>query len=304
VHLLILTHSKKDPSFRVRWGRFVSELGDVEVREIGSGRRRLWKLARHAKTVVLHRRLLTARDFRALRQRARRLIYDFDDALCFRPDPPHRSFARERRFFRTVGRADVVLAGNRYLARLARLRAKRVMVFPSTVDVPEEPAARQKLDEFTAVWIGQRVTLPHLESVREAILATGVKLRVIADAAPDGAELVPWSLETEKQSLAECHVGLMPLPATPFTRGKCGFKLLQYYAAGLPAIASPVGVNRALAGGGAILARGPAEWAVALERLANDAPLRAELGAKGRAFVARRYAAGPLLERLKLVALQ
>ena len=299
MRLLVLTHRIEDPSFRVRWGRFLPELGDAQAFEISKDRAKALALAREASHVVLHRRLLGALDFSRLRRAARWLAYDFDDALCYRPEAPFRSFKREARFFRTVARVDLVLAGNRNLAGLARLKARRVMVLPSTVD--PYPGAVEKLPDFTAVWIGQRVTLPHLETVREAVLGAGVKLRVIADAAPEGAELVRWSLEGEGRALAQCHVGLMPLPATPFARGKCGFKLLQYYAAGLAVIASPVGVNRTLAGGGAISARTPAEWVAALEAL-RDPELRDRLGARGRLFVRRRYAAGPLLERLKRVA--
>ena len=301
MHLLVLTQSRDDPSFRVRWGRFLPQLGDVRVCEIQKNRRDMFDQAREADIVVLHRRLLGARDFARLRKCTRRLVYDFDDALCYRPDAPHRSRKRESRFFRTVARSDLVLAGNRNLAGLARLRASRVHVIPSTVDAWEGPPPK-KLDEFTVVWIGQRATLPHLEMVRPRLLEAGFRLRVIADEAPEGCEFVPWSLESEVRALAECHVGLMPLPSNPFTRGKCGYKLLQYYAAAMPAIASPVGVNRTLAAGGALLARDPAEWIDALHRL-RDKGLRETLGAEGLAFVKRRYAAGPLVERLRRVAL-
>jgi glycosyltransferase involved in cell wall biosynthesis len=150
------------------------------------------------------------------------------------------------------------------------------------------------------VWIGQKATLPYLEPIVAAVRDAGYKLRVIADAAPPGAELVPWSLETEHARLAECHVGLAPLPGDPFARGKCGYKLLQYYAAGLPAVASPVGVHRTLAEGGALLARTPAEWAAALRRLLDE---RGSRGPKGRAFVERRYAAAAVAERLKRILL-
>jgi glycosyltransferase involved in cell wall biosynthesis len=91
---------------------------------------------------------------------------------------------------------------------------------------------------------------------------------------------------------------LAPLPSDPFARGKCGYRLLQYYAAGLPAVASPVGVQRTLAEGGALLARTPAEWTAALLRLRAEGGVR---GPKGRAFVERRYAAPALAERLKRI---
>ena len=297
MRLLVLTHRFDDPSFRVRWGRFLGTLG-AEAREIPAyGRGAIFRLSREAETVVLHRRLLAAFDLARLRRAARKLVYDFDDALCYRPAAPHRSLLRERRFFRTVAGADLVLAGNRHLATLARLRAHRVLVVPSTVEIPSAPRPPQ-LRAPTAVWIGQRATLPYLEPIVGAVRDAGFNLRVISDTALPGTDHVPWSLETEFARLAECHVGLAPLPSNPFTRGKCGYKLLQYYAAGLPAVASPVGVQRTLAEAGAILARTPAEWTLALRRLLEEGGVR---GPKGRAFVAQRYAALALAERLKRI---
>jgi glycosyltransferase involved in cell wall biosynthesis len=118
-------------------------------------------------------------------------------------------------------------------------------------------------------------------------------LRVIADAGR-GAELVPWSLETEFARLAECHVGLAPLPSDPFTRGKCGYKLLQYYAAGLPAVASPVGVHRTMAEGGALLARTPAEWTAALRQ-------RRRARGPGAGLSSTAVCCSALAERLKRI---
>ena len=83
----------------------------------------------------------------------------------------------------------------------------------------------------------------------------------------------------------------MPLPDTPYTRAKAGFKLLQYMAAGVPVVASPVGINRQLVGdsGSGFLAEGPDEWEAAIRSLAGDAVLREHLGSRGRAFI-ERYA--------------
>ncbi len=298
--MLLLTHRRADASFRVRWERYLPALREAgfmpDVREIPKrNKRQVWQ---GADVVVLHRRLLRSGDLARLRRQARVLIYDVDDALCYRDRAPFRSRQRERRFFETVAAADLVLAGNAHLARLARLRADKVRVVPSAIDVEQyEPQDTSKMP-FTAVWIGQSATLPHLEIVRGALLDAGIAVRVIADRAPDGVEFHAWSQESEARLLAASHVGLMPLPDTPFTRGKCGYKLLQYYAAGIPVIASPVGVNRSLAAGGAILARASTEWVHAVCALKVDPARRAALGAKGRAFVARRYAASSLAERL------
>jgi len=300
MRLLVLTHRFEDPSFRVRWGRFLDVLG-AEAREIPArGRRGVFRLAAEAETVVLHRRLLTGVDFGRLRRAARRLVYDFDDALLYRPVPPFRSVLRARRFFRTVAGADLVLAGSRHLAGLARLRAKRVVVVPTSVEIPSAPPP-PPLPEPTAVWIGQRATLPYLEPIVGIVRDAGFRLRVIADAAPEGAELVPWSLATEMAKLAECHVGLAPLPSDPFARGKCGYKMLQCFAAGIACVASPVGAGRTIGAGVALLARDPAEWGAALRRLRDDPGLRAELGRRGKDLVARRYDARVVVERLSRI---
>ncbi len=302
MRIRLLTHNREAASFRVRWARYLplfEKRGhSVEVDEIPArrARRAVLDRAADADLVVLQRRLLMARDFARLHRRARCLVYDFDDALCYRPHPPHRSWTRARRFFRTVERSDAVIAGNRLLAGVARLRRPRVHVVPSAVDV-ERYVPAPKLAEPTAVWIGQRATLPYLEPVLEAVRRSGFRLRVIADVFPPGAEQVAWAFETAPARLAECHVGLMPLADDRFARGKCGYKLLQYYAAGLPAVVSPVGAGRTLADGGALVARTPGDWEAALRRLA-DPELRAELGARGRSFVVRRYAAGRVGERL------
>ena len=104
MRLLILTHRRADPSFRVRWDahREAFAAADVActVREVGKRRRDVFAEARDADLVVLHRRLFRGADLRALRGAARRLAYDFDDALYHRPEAPYRSHGRARRFFR------------------------------------------------------------------------------------------------------------------------------------------------------------------------------------------------------------
>jgi glycosyltransferase involved in cell wall biosynthesis len=86
---------------------------------------------------------------------------------------------------------------------------------------------------------------------------------------------------------ARFAVGIMPLPDTTYTRSKAGFKLLQYMAAGVPVVASPVGVNVELIerSGAGLLADTPSAWKAALERLLDDVELRQQMAARGRAFL-------------------
>ena len=104
-------------------------------------------------------------------------------------------------------------------------------------------------------------------------------------------ELLPWQECTEVDLLRTCDIGVMPLADTPWERGKCGYKLIQYMACGLPVVASPVGVNRRLVDEGrdGFLADSDASWHAALARLCDDADLRARLGGMGRRKVESGY---------------
>jgi hypothetical protein len=308
--LLVLTRERSAAPFRQRIEPY---LRGLEARGLGSEvvelarsaweRRRQLQAARDARGLVLHRKTLTAWDAAAL-GRAGPIVYDFDDAVMVqarRPDRPHP--ARERRFARTVRRAALVLAGNPTLAEHARSAgARRIEIVPTGLD-----AARYqpKADYATAcplrlVWIGSRSTLKQLEPFRPALEAVGrampeALLRVIADAPleVDGlvVENLPWASETEARLLAESDVGIAPLPDTAFTRGKCGFKVLQYMAAGLPVVASPVGASADYVEDGrtGFWAETPEEWVEAVRCLASDARLREQLGRAGRARVQSEF---------------
>ena len=103
------------------------------------------------------------------------------------------------------------------------------------------------------------------------------------------AKIVPWSPSAERDALRVAHVGIMPLPDTPWAAGKCALKLLQYQAAGLACVASPVGANTALEGrGGVILAADDGDWRRAFDAL-RCAEVRQRLGTRGRLLVEEAY---------------
>src|ERR1700730_10048361 len=125
-----------------------------------------------------------------------------------------------------------------------------------------------------------------------------LRVRVICSRFPDWPEInverVAWSSATEADSLAAAHIGIMPLTDDEWSRGKCAFKLLQYMAASLPCVASPVGANTeaVIDGVNGFHARDNEEWERNLERLIDSADLRARFGASGHAHVEERYAMG------------
>jgi glycosyltransferase involved in cell wall biosynthesis len=308
MHLLVLTSNPDNASFRYRVGAYLDLLRrrgiDAEVVRLpGSilARRALFASARGADGVLLQRKLLTAWDGFWLRRYARRVIYDFDDAIMYADRKGGRnSRLRFRRFGRSVALSHVVIAGNEYLAAHARRYNANVCILPTGLDVGRyRLPGRDPSDGLVRlVWIGGRSTLRHLREIGPALdqLARrfpNVVLRIICndfvDLAVMKVEKQPWSEQTEAADLAASDIGLAPLPDNPFTRGKCGFKILQYQAAGLPVVASPVGVNAQYVRDGVtgFLTQDAAQWVDRLRALIEDPELRAALGRAGRREVER-----------------
>jgi glycosyltransferase involved in cell wall biosynthesis len=301
--LLILTRDRAGAPFRQRVQAYLGPLAAhgiaCEVEELAKlpwPRRMQLRRAGEFDGILLHRKTMTAWDARGLGA-ARRVIYDFDDAVMFQARSPHRPHAgRLRRFERTVTRADLVLAGNPNLAEhTRRIGARHVEVIPTGLDTGRYRPKRDydSPGPVRLVWIGSRSTLKQLIAFRPALeqigrAVAGIMLRVIADAKLDipglAVENVPWRLETETDLLAESDIGIAPLPDTPYTRGKCGFKIVHYMAARLPVVASPVGVNADYVRDGRIgfRAQSPDEWIERVQRLASDSRLREQMGRAGR----------------------
>jgi len=237
------------------------------------------------------------------------IVVDFDDAIWLaQPSGPNGVFARLRFPGKTASicrLADAVTVGNEYLARYARELCGDVSIVPTTVDLSTYHVAPPIPDEgpFVIVWTGSHSTLAHLEHARGAIERLGrsraVRLRVICDRPPARPfanvdnEFVKWQSSTEAADVAAAHVGIMPVPDEPFTRGKCALKGLLYMASGRPAVLSPVGVNADIVRPweNGVLATSEDEWHDALERLAASPELRRTLGAAGRRTVEEGYSA-------------
>jgi glycosyltransferase involved in cell wall biosynthesis len=250
--------------------------------------------------VVLQRKLLSWPEFKLLRRNARRLVFDFDDALWLRDSYSPKGFdspKRRRRFLRTVAGSDAVVAGNRTLAfgAGAPQPGQRVVVIPTCVDAARYPLAEHAATDGAVrlVWLGSSSTLQGLERNREMLDAVGeavpgIRLKVICDRFPTFDKLpvdgVPWSGATEAAELAAADIGIGWVPDDPWSRGKCGLKLLQYHAAGLAVVANPVGVQAEMVRPHetGILARTVQEWVEAVRSLAADPVLRLHFGWAGR----------------------
>ena len=254
---------------------------------------------------LLLRKLLPFWQLAMLRRTARTLIYDFDDAVflrdSFHPRGPY-SVTRMVRFAATVCLADKVIAGNRHLADEAIKHGARrkVSVVPTCVDARHYPIADHQ-DEMPTrlVWIGSASTVQTLERAKDVLEAIGeatpnAVLRVVCNKFPRFKNLrvepMRWSSETEGADLSTSDIGFSWIPDDAWSRGKCGLKVLQYMAAGLPVVASPVGVHEELLQNeGGYLPRKTSEWVETVQRLSADAKLRHLKGGAGRRRLEERF---------------
>ena len=239
---------------------------------------------------------------RVLERYRGRVVFDLDDAV-FLPRPGLAGRSRLARWLygpqqamRLLRRADAVIVSTEVLAaEVSRYRVADA-ILPTVPDPGAYPLATPGTDARPVVlgWVGTVRNVDYLEPLRSVLAGLthdGIAELVVISAHPwpGPARFRRWTLAQEASVFTTFAIGLMPLPDTPYTRAKAGFKLLQYMAAGVPFVASPVGVNRELAerSGAGILADGPQEWEAAIRTLAADPDLRVQLGSRGRSFVAR-----------------
>jgi glycosyltransferase involved in cell wall biosynthesis len=332
---MAFTHGREDPAARFRLGQFIPHFeragwqvshrsnhperpwqsrytlpplrwADQRVAVAMRRLRRLWDIRRAAAFDVafVNRDLLEGRVMyeAALLRRNPRVIFDFDDAIHLGAKEAHVAWICER--------AAWVTAGNRLLAEVARRYTDRVSVLPTSVDTDSYVRASSRREGPLRVgWLGSDLSIretlcPFADTFARLQAAIGFDVVVVSKPRPALPEVgltwrfIEWSPQVETRIADLFDVGIMPLQDDAFQRGKCGCKLLQYMAAGLPAVASPVGVNtRLLAEGRGFLARSFDDWGDALARV-RDRSVRDARGAAGRAFVEREYSLNVWFPRL------
>jgi glycosyltransferase involved in cell wall biosynthesis len=244
------------------------------------------------------------------------VIVNYDDAIFYRyslhPNPIVKSILGGK-IDSVMRKADLVIAGNSYIADYAaKAGARHVENLPTVVDLVRYPGAPNRQNRvFTIGWIGSPSTAKYLRQIAPALVQvsadTRAKLCLIGSGPIElpgiPVEVRPWSEDTEVADLESCDAGIMPLYDGLWEKGKCGLKLIQYMACGLPVVVSAVGMNNELVeeGVNGFLVRDNAGWIKALSALRDDKALRERMGRSGRKKVEAGYSlqiAAPKLEAL------
>jgi len=206
------------------------------------------------------------------------------------------------KFDRLIESAAAVTAGSSELVRYAAQFNSKVLLLPSVVDTDHyrraQAAGTDQKRPFTVGWIGSPSTAPYLQMLVGPLAQLAreqpLRLLVIGAAWPaiPGVQVEhhPWDAATEVGWIQQFDVGVMPLPNTPWTRGKCAYKLIQCMACGVPVVASPVGANvEVVTPDTGFLAADAAAWKQTLRNLRDDPALRRQLGRAARQRVQQHY---------------
>jgi glycosyltransferase involved in cell wall biosynthesis len=239
-----------------------------------------------------------------LRKRAHKIVYDFDDSVMYRNSKAASPYSatRQRRFATMVRVSDYVIAGNDFLRQQAAQFTSNVITIPTAIDQSRYMVKNynQKKEKVTIGWIGDHGSIHYLEKMRPVFEKLGKKyphivLEIICYIFFDCENIPvikrPWSQEHEIEYLHELDIGVMPLAVDPWSEGKCGLKILQYFGVGVPTVCTPVGVNKDVVRDGfnGYFASSPEQWVETLSLLIEDSEKRKIMGMRGREIVFQSF---------------
>lgn len=273
-----------------------------EIPDTKREKRSLLDLAREYEVTFLQKRLFGRSNLDLLRRRARRLVFDFDNAVMYRdfPKEPYSS-NRMRRFSRTIRTADLVIAGNDYLLEEAQKYTTRVIAIPTVLDQERYlPKVHGPKNIFTLGWIGSENTLFYLKKLKSVlqILSARFKnleVKIVSDLFLDFSDVrlikKTRQYDEEIEDLHSFDIGLMPLDDDLWSRGNCGFNVLQSMVVGLPVVCSPIGVNRKIVqhGKNGFWAFDEEAWVIHISGLIENSNLRIQMGEEARKTVLDGY---------------
>jgi glycosyltransferase involved in cell wall biosynthesis len=218
-----------------------------------------------------------------------------------------------------MANSKLVVAGNKYIEERANAAgAKRIEIIPTVVDInrysvennsinkvnltellDKELSQKQSSQIFNIGWIGSPSTSRYINPMQPVFQQLNEKYNCkftligAGNFQLEGISLTlkNWNEESEVEDLKILDVGIMPLDNNLWEQGKCGIKLIQYMACGLPVVGTPIGVNKDIIqhGFNGFHANSPDDWVKYLSILAEDPQLRSVMGKRGRSMVESTY---------------
>lgn len=235
----------------------------------------------------------------------KKIIYDFDDAIWIPSVTEANKFAGLVKCFSKTGTicklSYKISAGNKYLANWSKQYNQQVVITPTSVDIVNRFNQLKNVssDKVVIGWTGSHSTLKYLDFIvpilQQLETEFSFEFLVICNQPPSfslkSMRFIKWREETEIDDLLQIDIGVMPLYADAWSEGKCGFKLIQYLSLGIPAVASPVGVNKTIIeeGKNGFLCQSESEWHEALKMLMTNASLREQMGMEGKRKMEAEY---------------
>jgi glycosyltransferase involved in cell wall biosynthesis len=218
------------------------------------------------------------------------IVFDFDDAIFLRYKQDNNPIGK------IISLAKLTITGNEYLADFAKKFSKSVVVCPTVIDTEKFiPSGSQRpASPLTLGWIGSASNLRYLLLLKDALGTIAskyphVRLLIICELSPDftlpiSTTYMKWRKDREAEDLNKIDIGLMPLLDTPWERGKCGLKIIEYMASGLPVVASNVGANPQILQDKkqGFLVNTTQQWIEKLSLLIEDYELRKKMGQEAR----------------------
>lgn len=232
-------------------------------------------------------------------------IADYDDAIFHNYDLSHNKIIRKvlsNKIGYVMKYSQTVTAGNSYLKKYAKnAGARDIVVLPTVIDI--ERYVKKKYDEtnrpLVIGWIGSPSTFKYMKNIlpvlEEISKVYAIELRIIGAKAKIEStypvHLIKWTEDSEAEEIRKFDVGIMPLEDTPWEKGKCGYKLIQYMATGIPVIASSIGVNTEIVqhGKNGYLVHNHDEWREAIVSFINNRKIISSFGNVSRKTVEDKY---------------
>ena len=236
----------------------------------------------------------------------KKYILDYDDAIFHNYDMNPNLIIRlllRNKIRNVIKNSAAVITGNTYLFEYASRCNNNVKLIPTVINYNNylNITLNEQKNDFIIGWVGSPTSSKYLIPLIDVFLRLDPKLFKLKFIGVDEnvkplfkdlpVEWVKWSKDSEIEEIKTFSVGIMPLEDSPWTRGKCGFKLIQYMACGIPVIASPVGANKEIVihGVNGFLAESKEEWHAYFLKLFNEKELREKLGKKGLNLVKNKY---------------